>query len=351
MSDQVTLAPLSEQARLDGDTSGNRQSAELRAELEKHILAERPPKSDALYQSATHHFARQGKLLRGLLAMNIARQLGAPIAASLKWALAIELMHNASLVHDDICDGDELRRGQPAIWSRFGTPVALCLGDWLLARSFALASEAGAAANAPNVVAILATTMTDLSSGQAMEFTSSAYPNWDRYQAIVLGKTTPLLRACVEGALCLAHASVTADGGNFNDMLRSLGLAYQMANDIEDIMATDGSGRDQGDLIRAAPNAVIIAFRASLRPARLAAFDRWLKKPDADSLQFWRSAILASGALGSTSDHIQILIDQADMQLQGLHPDLQPHLRPIFNYLTAACTQAIAAGRLLEAAQ
>ncbi len=351
MSDQVNLAALSETSNIADDMGRNRRSAELRAQLESCILAELPPKSDALYLAATHHFARQGKLLRGLLALNIARQLGAPVTASLKWALAIELMHNASLIHDDICDEDDLRRGHPAIWSRFGTPMALCLGDWLLARSFALASEAGNAANAHRVVAILATTMTDLSSGQAMEFTSSAYPNWDRYQAIVLGKTTPLLRACVEGALCLAHASLTAHEGNFNDMLHSLGLAYQMANDIEDIMATDGSDQDQGDLIRAAPNAVIIAFRASLRPARLAAFDRWLKKPNADSLHFWQSAILASGALGSTSDHIQILIDQADKELHGLHPDLQPHLRPIFNYLTAACTQAIDAGRRLEAAQ
>ncbi len=351
MSDKVTPAWFRDHSASDADTVHNRQSATLRSRLENDILAELPPKSDALYPAATHHFARQGKLLRGLLALDIAHQLGAPVAASLKWALAIELMHNASLVHDDICDEDDLRRGQPAIWARFGTPMALCLGDWLLARSFALAAEAGDIAEARHIVGILATTMTDLASGQAMEFTSSAYPNWDRYQAIVLGKTTPLLRASVEGALCLAHASVTEHAGNFNDMLRSLGLAYQMANDIEDIMATDGSGHDQGDLIRAAPNAVIITFRASLRPARLAAFDRWLKKPDADSLQFWQSAILASGALGSTSDHIQILIDQADKELQGLHPDLQPHLRPIFNYLTAACTQAITAGRRLEAAQ
>ncbi len=350
MSDQGTISRLN--GSQNTDAAGRKHaSSELRAVLEARIAAELPRPPDALYHAAAHHFGRHGKLLRGLLALNISHQLGVPAETSLKWAVAIELMHNASLVHDDICDGDDFRRGRPAVWSRFGTPMALCLGDWLLARSFALAAEAGNTAHAPNIVAVLAATMTDLSAGQAMEFQSCAYPNWDRYQSIVFGKTTPLLRACVEGALCLAHASVTEHAGNFNDMLHALGLAYQMANDIEDIMATDGSGQDQGDLMRAAPNAVIIAFRASLRPARLAAFDRWLKKPDIQDIEFWQSAILASGALGSTSDHIQILIDQANTGLQGLHTDLQPHLRPIFNYLTAACTQAIAAGRSLEAAQ
>ena len=58
------------------------------------------------------------------------------------WAAAIEVLHNASLIHDDICDGDRLRRERPAVWSVYGRDVALTLGDWLVALSFELAAEA-----------------------------------------------------------------------------------------------------------------------------------------------------------------------------------------------------------------
>ena len=64
------------------------------------------------------------------------------VAAALHWAVAIEVLHNASLIHDDICDGDQLRRGRPAVWSKYGRDVALTLGDWLVALSFELAAEA-----------------------------------------------------------------------------------------------------------------------------------------------------------------------------------------------------------------
>lgn len=349
----ANVSELSANDKINQSSSSKAQAdAAAMQTLLRHAIEEQlPDKENALHQCAAHHFKRHGKLLRGLLAYNVARQLGVDSDPSMKWAVAIELMHNASLVHDDICDGDKLRRGHSAVWAVYGTPMALCLGDWLLSRSFALADTAARAVGAHGTVSILADTMSDLSAGQAMEFQSLTYPNWDRYQKIVLGKTTPLLRACVEGALHLANGAIDENTGNFKGMLHALGLAYQIANDIEDILATDGSSHEEGDLMRAAPNAVIILYRSMLRPARLAAFDRWLKNPEPENLSFWQSAILASGVLGSASDHVQILIDRADQELRGLHPDLQPHLRPIFTYLTAACSQAIASGRRLEAAQ
>lgn len=323
----------------------------ITGELKQQIKCALPEKTDPLFASAHHHFDQQGKLLRGQLAYKVARELGIERSPAMSWAIAVEFMHNASLVHDDICDGDQLRRGVPAVWSLYGVPVALCLGDWLLSQSFAFAAKAEAETQAGSLIPLLSKTMRLLSSGQAREFQMRGYPNWDDYEAIVGGKTAPLLHACIEGALLMRDINCSETSTELSKILNPLGLAFQMANDLEDILGSDGSDVERSDLMRAAPNAAILAFRDTLRPARLASFDRWLKSPERESLSFWHSAVIASGALGSIADRIQILTDQIEEQIARLDPRLAPHLREIATYLTRACKQAIAASRLVEAAQ
>ena len=112
---------------------------------------------------------------------------------SLLWAAAVEVLHNASLIHDDICDGDKQRRGRPSIWVKFGQDTALTLGDWLIALSFELASEAAEMSNTPRLVRILARHMATATAGQAMEFRWDSTQSWDVYLKIAADKTAPLL--------------------------------------------------------------------------------------------------------------------------------------------------------------
>lgn len=96
-----------------------------------HIINIRLPKEETTLSSAArYHFAQPGKMLRGKMAVHSAELLKVNDTASLYWAAAIETLHNASLIHDDICDDDLIRRNQPSIWSKYGKNVALTLGDW-----------------------------------------------------------------------------------------------------------------------------------------------------------------------------------------------------------------------------
>ena len=81
-------------------------------------------------------------MLRAKMAMHGADALQVNQTAAIRWAAAVEVLHNASLMHDDICDGDKQRRGNQAVWAKFGRNVALTLGDWLIALSFEFAAEA-----------------------------------------------------------------------------------------------------------------------------------------------------------------------------------------------------------------
>ena len=120
--------------------------------LHNFILCRLPKPETALAEAARHHFAKPGKMLRAKMALRAAKILKIDTAAALHWAVAIEVLHNASLIHDDICDGDQLRRGRLSIWSKYGRNVALTLGDWLIALAFELAAEAAQRAHTPSLV-------------------------------------------------------------------------------------------------------------------------------------------------------------------------------------------------------
>ena len=99
-----------------------------RSALEDGIKSILPLPQNPLHSIAHYHFRRFGKLLRGRTALKVSKTLGIEASAALNWAIAVELMHSASLVHDDICDQDANRHDHPTIFSAFGTPSAVCFG-------------------------------------------------------------------------------------------------------------------------------------------------------------------------------------------------------------------------------
>ena len=140
---------------------------------------------------------------------------------------AIEELHNASLIHDDICDGDRLRRGRPAVWAKYGRDIALTFGDWLVALSFELAAEAAQRSQTPMLVKILADHMKTTTMGEAREFDIKRNSDWQTYVEIAADKTAPLLTAPLEGVAAMAlHGGASANVGAY---FRCLGNAYQIA--------------------------------------------------------------------------------------------------------------------------
>ena len=225
------------------------------SEIIHGFIIERMPKiGEPLSEAALHHFASPGKMLRAKMALRAADHLNVDRYAALHWAAAIEVLHNASLIHDDICDGDRLRRDRPAVWSVYGRDVALTLGDWLVALSFELAAEAAQRAQTPMLVKILATHMKTTTDGEAREFDVQPVRDWDHYLKGAGDKTAPLLTAPLEGVAAMAlHGGAAPIIG---DCFRALGNAYQIANDILNFSGGDGANTRGSDLGRRAPMAL-----------------------------------------------------------------------------------------------
>lgn len=293
----------------------------------------------SLSDAAFYHFKTPGKMLRAKMAMQSASLAKIDISISLLWAASVEVLHNASLIHDDICDGDKQRRGRASIWIKFGRDTALTLGDWLIALSFELASEAAEMSNTPRLVGILARHMATTTAGQAMEFKWDSTQSWDVYLKIAADKTAPLLTAPIHGVTLMSGTSGLgfAISGYFCD----LGKAYQIANDILNFKGTDGAKLIAGDLARRAPNAVTVSFVESLNDHEHNEFKNWYNNSNNEDLKFWRDKILASRAIETASVRMLKELNAAECNINTLPTSALEAVVPVHTIIKRVCALSI----------
>ena len=319
-----------------GTLSGRQASSE---HLIEFILARLPRTGRPLFEAATHHFSKPGKLIRAKMALQASQILNVDRAAAFHWAVAIEVLHNASLIHDDICDGDHLRRGRPAVWSKYGRDVALTLGDWLVALSFELAAEAAQRSNTPMLVKILADQMKTTTMGQAREFEIQRNWDWNKYLENAADKTAPLLTAPLEGITAMAlHGRASSAIGSY---FRCLGNAYQIANDILNFKGKDGAAENGSDLGKRAPNAVVVLFRNSLDEVTKARFDSWYVSGSTDELVKWQETIIDSPAMNIAALKMNSIFDESAYLATSLPAELIEVITPIQQMLQQVCKKSV----------
>ncbi|MFF5496693.1 polyprenyl synthetase family protein [Streptomyces aquilus] len=199
---------------------------------------------DRLRPMIAHHFGwpqldlppatTSGKMVRATLTVLVGECFtdeAEAISRVVTAGAAVEMVHNFSLIHDDVMDGDAERRGRPAVWQEYGVPAAILAGDLLLAQAPLLLSSSSF--YEPRATRLLADAVTRLAAGQMADLSleGRAQATTDEALAVAEDKTAALLScACELGAL-LAGASWEATQ-RFNRFGLHLGLAFQIADDI-----------------------------------------------------------------------------------------------------------------------
>lgn len=188
--------------------------------------------------------SHSGKMLRPLICLLVAKALGQPNDDSLHYAAASELLHNATLMHDDVADESSERRGMPTVSALLGPSAAVLVGDYWLAR----AVEAVFATHRfAKVVKLFSRTLTDLAEGEMyqLEKASAADTTETDYFRIIRCKTASLFVAAAESGACSVDAPEEQQEAARNYAL-ALGTAFQIKDDILDYAGTGELGKPVG---------------------------------------------------------------------------------------------------------
>jgi len=216
-----------------------------------------------------------GKRMRPMLTLASARLLDYPGTRHHRLAAVVEFIHTSTLLHDDVVDGSDLRRGKRTANIIWGNPASVLVGDFLFSRSFELMVEDGSL----KVLKILSSASAVIAEGEVNQLSAARDVNLpeERYLDIIGAKTAALFAAACR------IAAVVAERGEAEELAldaygRNLGIAFQLVDDAIDYVSdADTMGKDAGDDFREGKMTlpVILAYA----------------RGDAEQRKFWKAAV------------------------------------------------------------
>jgi octaprenyl-diphosphate synthase len=249
---------------------------------------------------ADHLIAGSAKRLRPLLTVAAARLAGARDDACLKLAAAVEFIHTATLLHDDVVDSSQLRRGRVAAHLIWGAPSSVLVGDFLFARAFELMVGAGSMP----ALEILARASRVIAEGEVLQLTRAHDMDLsqDIYLEIIRAKTAELFAAAAEAGAVSAGAA-PARCRALRQYGQDLGLAFQLVDDALDYSGDSATlGKNPGDDFREGKATLPLLLAMARTPGEREFWVRTVDRRDQVEGDFERTRELMrqTGALDAT---------------------------------------------------
>ena len=239
------------------------------------ILSKAGSHVELIPEIARHLISSGGKRLRPMLTIAAAQMCGYEGDGHIKLAASVEFMHTATLLHDDVVDESDMRRGKLAARMLWGNQASVLVGDYLLGQAFRMMVEVGSM----EALDILSAASTVIAEGEVLQL--SAAKNMatteDEYLAVIRAKTAALFSAAAEVGPVVADGT-KADQAAFRSYGTNLGLAFQMIDDALDYGGNSKDlGKDVGDDFREGKITlpVVLAYRRGTDEER----------------EFWRGAM------------------------------------------------------------
>ena len=212
------------------------QNAKL---VNKYLNSKLKVNPKKLYDAAGHLIIHGGKRLRPYMVIRSCQIVGGKSSNAMNAASAVEMVHNFSLVHDDIMDNDEMRHGVPTVHKKYGMPIAILAGDVLFSKAFQIISDSKLSDNATTqLVSRLAKACVDICEGQLLDVKMAEerrIPTQKDYITMIGKKTAALFDvSCAMGAICASNKA--KDVSNLSTFGRNLGIAFQITDDLIGVM-------------------------------------------------------------------------------------------------------------------
>ncbi len=280
-----------------------------------------------------------GKRLRPMLTLAAARMCGYDGPYHVHLAATVEFIHTATLLHDDVVDESDQRRGRPTANLLWDNTSSVLVGDYLFARSFQLMVETGSM----RVLDILANASATIAEGEVLQLTAAAdlATTEDIYFKVVRGKTAALFSAAMEvgGVIAAADEPLVKALFDYGD---ALGISFQIVDDLLDYGGTEATGKNVGDDFRERKLTLPVIRAVAAADADERAFwDRTIakgKQSDGD-LEHALELLTKHGTMHSTRDTAVEWAERAKSALDPI-PDhaLKSMLVDLADYVVARIT-------------
>ena len=288
--------------------------AEIEAALEENLTSH----LDIVRQAAGHILFSGGKRLRPLLMILAARLCGYTGRADASLSNIFEYIHAATLLHDDLVDEANLRRGKPVAHSIWGNSIAVLVGDFLLARSLSI----GVSTGRMEVIQVIASITEEMSQGEIHQLMQKGKLDLSEaeYMEIIRRKTAVLIQgACHVGALIAdadSEAAEALSAYGFN-----LGMAFQMADDLLDYLADTASlGKAVGaDLREGKMTLPLIRSLETASPEGRGRMEEIIGNPKFSAREFEElvDMLTACGGISYTKEKAAIYVGNAKKAISG----------------------------------
>ena len=245
---------------------------------------------------AGHLISGGGKRLRPMLTLAGAELVGYQGTRHHRLAAAVEFIHTATLLHDDVVDGSELRRGKAAANIIFGNPATVLVGDFLFSRAFELMTEDGSL----KVLKILSGASAVIAEGEVSQLTAQRQieTSEERYLQIIGAKTAALFAAASRISAVVAECGEREEQA-LDDYGRNLGVAFQLVDDAIDYDSDAAEmGKDRGDDFREGKMTLPVIFAYA--------------RGTAEERKFWQAAIAGHRTADADLAEAIHLIDKYD---------------------------------------
>jgi len=304
----------------------------IEQELQRQVARLNSPRTKPFHDMLTYHMGwtgegagpeATGKRIRPLMVLLCTAASGGDWQSALPAAAAVELVHNFSLVHDDIQDNSEKRRGRPTSWTKVGVPMAINVGDALFVMSNQAIIDLKQTYPAEVVVRaaeILHNTCLDLTRGQFLDMSYEERNDLgvDDYWPMVAGKTAALLSACCHIGALLGGADETKQEA-YRSFGQYLGLAFQVQDDILGIWGDESvTGKSvASDLVEGKNSLPVLAGLSA--NGKFA--ERWRQGPImVHEVEIMARLLSTEGGYAAAYDAAQQMTDLALLNLQEADP-------------------------------
>ncbi len=270
-----------------------------------------------LVEKIGHYIVESGgKRLRPLLVLLAANACQYKGDRHISLAAVIEFIHTATLLHDDVVDNSELRRGKDTANAKWGNAPSVLVGDFLYSRAFQIMVDIGSLP----IMGVISNATTVIAEGEVLQLLNSRNPDTteEAYMQVILGKTAMLFEAATEVGALLADAS-DKERVAMRDYGRHIGIAFQLIDDVMDYKSTaEEMGKNVGDdLAEGKPTLPLIqAMKVASEPDKKL-IRKAIREGGLEDLKPIMNIVSRSGAITYTEEMAQ---QQADLAIKALEP-------------------------------